>query len=85
MNIETRQVGFLPATPTAGRRVTALFRTASRLAAKAVGFLDALLIAGAVAKQAERYYEMSNSQLAEIGLTREQIPALLLRQLERSR
>lgn len=85
MTTETRRVGFLPASTAPGQRAAALFRAVSGLASRAVTFLDSLLVAGAVARQAERYYEMNSAELAEIGLTREQIPAVLLRELDRGR
>lgn len=83
MSTETRRVGYLPASLDLERRGHALLRAASRLASRTVTFLAALQAAGVVAKQAERYYEMSSAELAALGLTREQIPAELLRALER--
>lgn len=83
MSTDTRGVGYLPMFTNLGQRAAALFRTASRLASGTVRFIDAVRAAGVVAKQAERYYDMSNADLAEIGLSREQIPAALLRALDR--
>ena len=50
----------------------------------AVRFVDALRAAQAVTRQAERYYAMSDSQLAGIGLTREDVPIELRHALERN-
>jgi uncharacterized protein YjiS (DUF1127 family) len=50
----------------------------------AARFVEALRAAQIVTHQAERYYAMSDSQLASIGLTRENVPAELRRALERN-
>ncbi|HWP25865.1 MAG TPA: hypothetical protein VNL39_05940 [Xanthobacteraceae bacterium] len=83
MSTEAKRVGYPPVSLDPGPH--ALFRIVSRLVSRTKIFIQAFVAAGAVAKQAERYYEMSNAELARIGLTREQIPAALLRALERDR
>ena len=50
----------------------------------AARFVEALRAAQIVTRQAERYYAMSDSQLASIGLTRENVPAELRHALERN-
>lgn len=50
----------------------------------AARFVEALRAAQIVTRRAERYYAMSNSQLASIGLTRENVPLELRHALERN-
>jgi uncharacterized protein YjiS (DUF1127 family) len=50
----------------------------------AARFVEALRAAQIVTRQAERYYAMSDSQLASIGLARENVPAELRHALERN-
>lgn len=50
----------------------------------AARFLEALRAAQIVTHQAERYYAMSDSQLASIGLTRENVSVELRHALERN-
>ena len=80
MTTETNRVGYLPAS----RAVTEWFRPLHRLVSRVGEFFDALRVANAVSQTAARYYVMNGAQLAEIGLTREQIPAALLREFERA-
>ena len=50
----------------------------------AARFVEALRAAQIVTRQAERYYAMSDRQLASIGLARENVPAELRHALERN-
>ena len=63
---------------------SAPFRPLYRLVFRIGEFFEAVRAAKAVGKRAERYYAMNSAQLAEIGLTREQIPAVLLREFDRA-
>lgn len=83
MSTETRRVGYLPTSLNSTPLVGTWLRALSRLASGVAAFFGALRAASAAAKQAERYYAMSSAELAEIGLTRQQIPAALLRVLDR--
>lgn len=49
-----------------------------------VRFVDALRAAQMVTRQAERYYAMSDQQLASIGLNRDGVPVELRHALERN-
>ncbi|MEJ2380103.1 MAG: hypothetical protein P8076_02860 [Gammaproteobacteria bacterium] len=60
-------------------------RSVGRVLRTALSFLDSMHAAQAVAWRAESYYAMSDEQLARIGLTRDQVPAELLRELDRAR
>lgn len=77
---ETNKVGYLPTS----QAVKEWFRPINGLASRVVEFFEAVRVTRAVSKQAARYYAMNGLQLAEIGLTREQIPAALLREFERA-
>ena len=50
----------------------------------AARFVEALRAAQTVTRQAERYYAMSDSRLASIGLTRENVSVELRQALERN-
>lgn len=63
---------------------SAFVRTIGNYLHSAARFVDALRAAQTVTRQAERYYAMSDSQLAAIGLTRENVPIELRRALERN-
>lgn len=56
----------------------------SNLLRGAARFVEALRAAQIVTHQAERYYAMSDSQLASIGLTRENVSVELRHALERN-
>jgi len=60
-------------------------RSVGKILRTALRFLDSMHAAQAVAWRAESYYAMSDEQLARIGLTRDKVPAELLRELERAR
>lgn len=77
---ETNKVGYLPTS----QAVKEWVRPVSWLAARVVEFFEAVRVTRAVNQQAARYYAMNSAQLAEIGLTHEQIPAAVLRAFERA-
>jgi uncharacterized protein YjiS (DUF1127 family) len=63
---------------------SAFFQTIGKCLHSAARFVDALRAAQALTRQAERYYAMSDRQLARIGLTRDEVPIELRRALERN-
>lgn len=60
-------------------------RSVGKVLRTALSFLDSFHAAQAVAWRAEAYYAMSDEQLARIGLTRDEVPGKLLRELDRAR
>lgn len=58
-------------------------RPLRRLLQGAVRFFESIRAAQIVVHRAERYYAMSDLELARIGLTRRDVPAELLRVLTR--
>ena len=84
MNVDVKSNGFLaPAVEMKSPRL-ALSQSIGNLLRGAARFVEALRAAQTVTHQAERYYAMSDSQLASIGLTRENVPIELRRALERN-
>lgn len=61
-----------------------IVRAISNCLRSAARFVDALRAAQMVTRQAERYYAMSDRQLASIGLKRDGVPVELRRALERN-
>jgi hypothetical protein len=61
-----------------------LSRAIGNILRSVVRYVEAFRAAQIVTHQAERYYAMSDSQLASIGLTRENVPTELRHALERN-
>jgi uncharacterized protein YjiS (DUF1127 family) len=83
MNINRQEAGFLGPVADVGTRGFRPSQVIGKVAHAATTYLHLFHAAQATARQAERYYAMSDSALARIGLTRDQIPAELLRELMR--
>ena len=79
MNAKVATVVYVKSAPGLNPRSFALFRVMSRIGRSAAMVVNTIQTAQIVAHRAERYYAMNNSELARIGLTRDQIPAKLTR------
>jgi hypothetical protein len=85
MTAATKTAKYLDSGPRVATGGLGPIRSAGKVLRTALGFLDSLHAAQAVAWRAESYYAMSDQQLARIGLTRDELPAVLLRELNRTR
>lgn len=81
MNANTNQVGLLTPAPKLSPRGSELRAFAGKLVRGVATLAKAFDSAQIAARQARRYYAMSDAQLARIGLTRDQIPDELIRVL----
>lgn len=79
MNVDIKRVGCLESAPVLGPRSFGLPGFIRRLVRSAAAFINGFEVAWTVAHLAERYYAMSDLQLARVGLTRDQIPEELAR------
>lgn len=77
-------VGFIEPAPTLSSRGFDPRTFFGKLVSGAKTFATAVVAAQNAAYLAERYYAMNNAQLARVGLTRDGIPAELLRVLDRN-
>lgn len=82
VNVNTSRY-FRPAADLQPKRL-AFSRAIGKYLRGATRFVDALRAAQVVTRRAERYYAMSDRQLASIGLTRDEVPVELRRALERN-
>lgn len=80
MNVDAKASGYVEFRP----RRSPLSRVVGSYLRSAARFVEALRAAQIVTRQAERYYAMSDHQLASIGLSRDEVPAELRRALERN-
>ena len=83
MNANTERVGFFGSAPRLSPRGFELRRLVGKVVRSVATFSQAFSAAQIAAHQANRYYAMSDAQLAKAGLTRDQIPAELIRVLSR--
>lgn len=84
MNVDVKTSGFVvPGVELNSPRLP-LSRAIGDFLRGAARFVEALRAAQIVTRQAERYYAMSDRQLASIGLARENLPAELRHALERN-
>lgn len=83
INFERHQAGLLGLVRDLDTRGFSPSRVLRKMARAVITFGDRLHAAQTTAILAERYYSMSDASLARIGLTREEIPAALIRVLTR--
>jgi hypothetical protein len=81
MSVNTQTAGYPERAPRLTTARVGLFLLIGRLARGAVRFMQAFQAAQIVAHRAERYYAMSEQELARIGLNRRDVPAALRRDL----
>jgi len=81
MNVDVKSSGFLvPAVELSPPRLQ-LSRALAKFLRNAARFVASMQAAQIVAQRAERYYAMSDRELAQLGLSRRDVPAELLRVL----
>lgn len=78
MSADVETAGYVGAVPPPG---FALPRAIRRIVRAGARFMGSLRAAQMVVRRAERYYAMSELELARLGLTRDDVPAELLRVL----
>ena len=82
-NTDTERVRFFGSAPALSPRGFELRSLVGKVVRRIAAFSQAFSAAQTAAQQANRYYAMSDAQLAKAGLTRDQIPAELIRVLSR--
>ena len=83
MNVNVGKTFFVESKPEQGPPRFEVAKVLGRVAHGVAAFVNGIRAARTVEHLATRYYAMSDSQLANVGLTREQIPAELIRVLTR--
>lgn len=82
MNVNnTNHAGFLEPAPGLSPRGFELRKIVGKVVRGVATFAKTFGAAQIAARQAQRYYAMSDAQLARVGLTRDQIPDELIRVL----